>query len=290
MKAKKRSRTAEMAAVIRALHLAYESPVVFNDPFASRLAGPVWHVLCRSRLLYLLATRTIYKSLNPIRRQILARARYAEDQLEKALRSGIKQYAIIGAGLDSFALRRADFAGKINVYELDHPATQEAKKLRLKNLDISLPENHSFVPIDFEKENIADASKKSSFKREDPVFFSWLGTVYYISEPAVLRTLKSIKQVALSGSELVFDYAAHDSHDSHSDKKTVRNLKKYTQRRGEPIVSTFDPQRFPLQVERLGYLMLENLSPQEQAERYFSDGGGQEVTMPGSYFAHFRIN
>ncbi|MBA4367490.1 MAG: SAM-dependent methyltransferase, partial [Desulfobacterium sp.] len=63
MKSKKRSRTAQMAAVIRALHYAYESPVVFEDPFASQLAGPGWHFLCKSRFLYLLATRTIYKSM-----------------------------------------------------------------------------------------------------------------------------------------------------------------------------------------------------------------------------------
>ena len=289
MKAKKRSRTAEMAAVIRALHWAYESPIVFEDQFAGRLAGPVWHFLCKSRLLYLFATRTIYKSLDPIRRQVLARARYAEDKLEKALDLGIRQYVIIGAGLDSFALRRSELDGKINIYELDHPATQKAKKARLKQLNLCLPENHEFVPVDFEKENISDALEKSSYNYKNPAFFSWLGTVHYLSRSAVFKTLTAIKLCAQAGSELVFDYAVPETHYSHKDHETVKNLKRYTNRRGEPILSTFDPDIFPQQVSKNGFVLMENLSPNEQAKRYFNSTDRAQIFMPGSYFVHFCL-
>lgn len=290
MKSKKRSRTAQMAAVIRALHFAYESPVVFEDPFAGQMAGPGWHFLCKSRLLYLFATRTIYKSLDPIRRQVLARARYAEDKLQEALESGIRQYVIIGAGLDSFALRRGDLDGKISIYELDHPATQQAKKARVKALNLCLPEHHEFVPIDFEKENICDALAGSSYDPRKPAFFSWLGTVHYISQPAVFKTLTSIQSCAGLDSELVFDYAISEKHYSHQDHKTVTDLKRYTKRRGEPIVSTFDPDVFPRQVSQLGFVLMENVSPGEQAKRYFNaTDRGEKMIMPGSCFIHFRV-
>jgi len=278
-----------MAAVIRALHWAYESPIVFEDPFASRFAGPVWHFLCKSRLLYLFATRTIYKSLDPIRRQVLARARYAEDKLEKAIDSGVRQYVIIGAGLDSFALRRSELDGKINIYELDHPATQLAKKSRLKQLNLCLPKNHEFVPVDFEKDNICDALAKSSFDHNNPVFFSWLGTVHYLSRSAVFKSLASIKSCAQSGSELVFDYGVPENYYSQKARKTVKNLKRYTKYRGEPILSTFDPDIFPQQVSKLGYALMENLSPKEQAKRYFNATDRADILMPGSYFVHFRL-
>lgn len=289
MKSKKRSRTAQMAAVIRALHWAYESPVVFEDPFAGQLAGPGWHFLCKSRLLYLFATRTIYKSLNPIRRQVLARARYAEDKLREALESGVRQYIIIGAGLDSFALRRSDLDGKIRIYELDHPATQQAKKARVEELNLRLPKNHEFVPIDFEKENLCHALAGSSYDPEAPAFFSWLGTVHYISQPAVFQTLTSIQSCACPESELVFDYAIPETHYSRQDHKTVSDLKRYTKRRGEPIISMFDPDVFPRQVSQLGFSLLENVSPQEQAGKYFNATGKKEKIMPGSYFIHFRV-
>lgn len=289
MKAKQGSRTAQMAAVIRALHLAYESPVVFEDPFASRLAGPVWHFLCQSRIVYLLATRIIYKSLDPIRRQILARARYAEDMLQKGLASGIRQYVIISAGLDSFALRKSDSEPKINIYELDHPATQQAKQTRMKELKLSMPKNHEFVPVDFEKENICDSLAKSSYNPGLPAFFSWLGTVHYISTSAVFNTLKSIRSCAHCRSELVFDYAVPEHEASHQDQKTIKNLKRYTHRRGEPIVSMFDPDIFPKQVSQLGFALIENLSPEEQAKKYFTQTARTKTIMPGSFFVHFRV-
>ncbi len=289
MKAEKRSRTAQMAAVIRALHYAHELPVVFEDPFASRLAGPVWHLLCKSRLLYLAATRTLYKSLDPIRRQILARARYAEDKLEEAIASGVRQYVIVGAGLDSFALRRNELGGKINIYELDHPATQQAKKARLKELGFSLTKSHEFVPVDFEKESLKDALDRSSYNRNGSVFFSWLGTVHYLTPPAVFKTLASIKSCAPPGSELVFDYAVSEKHSSHENQQTVRDLKRYTQRRGEPIVSLFDPDILPRKVSDLGFELLENFSPMQQAEKYFNINDERQGFMPGSYFAHFRL-
>ncbi|MBA4369692.1 MAG: SAM-dependent methyltransferase, partial [Desulfobacterium sp.] len=226
---------------------------------------------------------------DPIRRQVLARARYAEDKLREALDSGIRQYVIIGAGLDSFALRRSDLDGKINIYELDHPATQQAKKARVKELNLCLPENHEFVPVDFEKENICEALDRSSYDPKSPAFFSWLGTVHYISQPAVFKTLTSIQSCAGLESELVFDYAISEKHYSHQDHKTVNDLKRYTKRRGEPILSTFDPDIFPQQVSQLGFVLMENVSPEEQAKRYFNATDRGEKIMPGSYFIHFRV-
>ncbi|RPJ78146.1 MAG: hypothetical protein EHJ94_09865, partial [Deltaproteobacteria bacterium] len=163
------------------------------------------------------------------------------------------------------------------------------KKARVKELRLSLPKNHEFVPVDFEKENICDALAKSSYDRERPAFFSWLGTVHYISPPAVFKTLASIKSCARLKSELVFDYAVSENHYSHQDHKTVSDLKRYTKRRGEPIISTFDPDIFPHQVSELGFALMENLSPEAQAKRYFSQQQRSEIVMPGSFFAHFCV-
>jgi len=66
-------------------------------------------------------------------------------------------------------------------------------------------------------------------------------------------------------------------------------LKRYTKRRGEPILSTFDPDIFPRQVSELGFALMENLSPEEQAKRYFNQKQRAEIEMPGSYFAHFCV-
>ena len=99
MKKNQQSRTAISAAVVRALHTAFETPVVFDDPYAAKLAGPVWQMISRSRVCYWIGTKIVYNGLDPIRRQIVARSRYAEDKLEAARASGINQYVIIGARL-----------------------------------------------------------------------------------------------------------------------------------------------------------------------------------------------
>lgn len=289
MKRKRRSRTAQMAGVVRAVHFAFERPVVFEDPFAGVLAGPVWGWLSRNRLLYRIGTKTIYRVFDPIRRQIIARARYAEDRLERAVAGGIDQYVIIGAGLDSFALRCKHIADPLFIYELDHPATQNAKQKRLNQLSLRLPKNHAFVPIDFETEHLGGALARSSYDPGRPAFFSWLGTVYYLSETAVFNTLAAVVGCAHPGSELVFDYAATESAMPESDPKMMTQLKRYTNRRSEPFVSAFDPAAFPGQVEQLGFELLENMSPKAQAETYFKGNDGSTAAMPGSYFAHFRV-
>jgi len=288
MKQNRQSRTARMAGVVRALHFSFERPVVFADPYAGMLAGAFWGWVSRSRLFYRIGTETIYRPLAPVRRQIVARARYAEDRLERAVAAGIDQYVIIGAGLDSFALRRTDLADRLFIHELDHPATQQAKRERLAQLKLRLPENHAFVPVDFETENLGEALARSSYDPGRPAFFSWLGTVYYLSEDAVFKTLAAISAIARHGSELVFDYAVSDGAMPASDREMISQLKRYTRRRREPFVSAFDPAAFTGEVERLGFALLENMTPREQAEAYFKGSDGSVAAMPGSYFAHFR--
>jgi O-methyltransferase involved in polyketide biosynthesis len=54
---------------------------------------------------------------------VIIRTRYTEDALKAAIARGIRQYVMIGAGFDSFALRRPDFAADLEIFEIDHPAT-----------------------------------------------------------------------------------------------------------------------------------------------------------------------
>ncbi len=120
----KPSRTAEFVAAVRAAHLLYDRPLLFEDPFALQLTSVTWRAICENRLLHWLVMKKILGALRPLHGQILARSRYAEDQLDKAISAGVRQYVLIGAGLDSFALRRQDVISSLKVYELDHPATQ----------------------------------------------------------------------------------------------------------------------------------------------------------------------
>ena len=290
MKTRNRSRTAESAAAMRAIHLAVMAPpYIFEDPYAHLLTSPGWRLICRSRLLFIIGTRILYQGMLPILFQILARGRFAEDQLEKAATAGIDQYVILGAGLDSFAIRRRDLAENLRIFELDHPASQDSKKQRLKTLKIDIPENLEFVNVDFEIQSLEDALLNSSYSSARPAFFSWLGSLHYIAEPAVFKTLAGISKVAAPGSELVCDYAVTEDHAASEEEKAMfRKLKRFTARRGEPLLSMFDPSTFPDKVCELGFELIQNISPRVQTEMYLANRQDHNCIMPSSYFAHFR--
>jgi methyltransferase (TIGR00027 family) len=127
MRKGKASRTAEVAAAARARHCLYESPVIFHDPFALEFTSP-WRRIVVTRPLRWLVFEQLLRALRPVGAQIVARSRYAEDVLEQAIAAGVRQYVIVGAGFDSFAVRRRDAESKLRVFELDHPNTQQAKR------------------------------------------------------------------------------------------------------------------------------------------------------------------
>jgi methyltransferase (TIGR00027 family) len=288
MKGEQRSKTAESVAAIRAAHLIYDDPIVFEDKFAIQLTSSAWRTICKSRILHWLVAKKILGVLRPIHGQVLARARYTEDELEKALADGVDQYVLVSAGLDAFALRRQDLTTKLKVYELDHPASQRAKRERIAHLNIEFPKNLEFISIDFEKESIVDALSKSSYSCERRAFFSWLGTTHYLTRDAIFRTLESIASSAAPGSDVVLDYSISRELIEPSYLDVYDKASRFVARRGEPLIeNNFDPQTFPSEVCSLGFELIEQLSPKEQEARYFVGRKDDLINMGGFYFAHF---
>ncbi|MGH9392472.1 MAG: class I SAM-dependent methyltransferase [Vicinamibacteria bacterium] len=274
-----RSRTAEVAAAFRAYHLIRDRPAVFEDPIAVRLIGPYLRILVTFPFLSRLLFERGNPWILPLRGQVMARARYAEDRLAGAIARGTKQYVIVGAGLDSFALRRTELRDRLQVFELDHPASQQWKLSRIRAAGFTVPENLKFVPVDFEKETIAEALLRSEYRRGEAAFFSWLGTTYYISREAVMVTLKSIASIAAPGSEIVFDYGMPEERLGAQDRRLAAWVKRRTARVGEPITTFFDPEDLSRDLENLGLKVLENLTGEEQRARYFA-GRTDGLTAP----------
>jgi len=220
--------------------------------------------------------------------KILGRARYCEDMLAKAIASGIGQYLIIGAGLDSFALRHPELAPCLTVFELDHPASQGSKRRRVVELTGGVAENLVLVPVDFERETVADALRRSSFAPTEPAFVSWLGTRHYLSAEAVYATLSAVGQYAAKGSEIVFDYGVRGDMLAVADRDELETLKRFVAERGEPFASSFDPVTITKRVAELGFTLVEDLSHEQQMNRYFADRPDGLSPAAFSRIAHFR--
>lgn len=289
MKAKQRSKTAEAAAAFRAWHLLHGNPTVYEDPFAIQLTSASWRSILNSRILTWLVIEKLLGPIQPVFAEVLGRARYTEDLLDEAIKNGVDQYVLLGAGLDSFALRRKDLEATLKVYELDHPASQESKKKRLRKLGLDLPSNVEFVSIDFDKESLADGLKRSLYSNGRRAFFSWLGTTPYLTRDAVFQSLRFVASMAVAGSEIVFDYMIPKKFVPADDIPSVEALERSVRRLGEPFVSAFDPNVFPQDVCTLGFELVEQLSPKQISERYFTGRSDGLRPFPAVCFVHFRV-
>jgi methyltransferase (TIGR00027 family) len=231
----------------------------------------------------------ILRFLWPWGAQVIGRSRYAEDLLQHAITRGLCQYVIIGSGFDSFALRRPDLESTLQVFELDHPDTQQAKRARLLTLGIELPKNLEFVGIDLEHETVADGLRRSSYQPEQRAFFSWLGTTPYLRNDATVSTLASIAEFAATGSDVVFDYLVPEAVLPPEEARAVERVKRFTARRAEPLVGEFDPNQLEEILRSTGLELIEHLSAAEQEKRYFANRRDGMRPTAASYLAHSRV-
>src|SRR5262245_65025086 len=148
MKPHEPSQTALLIARQRAAHQVLDHGSILNDPFAMQILHEDEKDVLRFANAHPLASIG--------RLFTAARSRIAEDALSPAIEKGIRQIVILGAGLDTFALRSPFSARPIRIYEVDHPATQAWKRQRLAEAQLALPPCLVLVPVDFERGDLGE--------------------------------------------------------------------------------------------------------------------------------------
>src|SRR6202789_1116704 len=196
MKPNEPSRTALIIARQRAAHQVLDHGSILYDPFAMKIL--------REDEKDVLQFANAHPLASIGRLLTTARSRIAEDALSGAVERGVRQIVILGAGLDTFALRNPHSARQIRIYEVDHPATQAWKRQRLAEAQIELPPSLILVPVDFERDDVGEKLVAAGFQQNSPAFFTWLGVVLYLTRHAVARTLDYMSSI--QNSEVVFDY------------------------------------------------------------------------------------
>ena len=218
---------------------------------------------------------------------VITRTRYAEDALKAAVARGIRQYVLIGAGFDSFALRRPAYAAELQIFEIDFPATQALKLERIKACSIALPDSVHFIAADLSQESVADVLARSSFQGRQLTFFSWLGVTMYLTRTANMATLKSIASCAPVRSELVFTYV--DERLFQAQSEAFRELEKRVAAMGEPFLSGFDPAALGADLARCGLKLVEDLNGADMTARYDSAGTHGLGQSASSHIARARV-
>ena len=268
---------------MRANHLRWCVPPVFADSHAMAMLPWFWRLVVGNGLLNRLVVEGLLGVFKPIHTENVLRLRYAEERLAQAIAEGVRQYVILGAGFDTFALRRADLTDRVRVFELDHPATQCAKRNRLRRLGIAAPANLAFVPIDFEATALDAALAQAGFDHRRPAFFSWLGVTYYLTASAIRETLTRIAACAAGGSVLLLDYKLPTADLSPGERQAADKLDAFVARLGEPMVSTFTAAALDEELRQVGGARLDSVLPGEQARRYLA--GRDDVDAPAPNFA-----
>jgi methyltransferase (TIGR00027 family) len=291
------SRTALVAAFFRAHHHEHDHTKIFDDPVAelllpdmesigdkllARAVHDVPDVLSSSPDRQGALARLLRHLPAPA--SILARARYAEDRLLEAVQRGVAQYVLVGAGLETFAVRRPDLQDRLQVFEIDHPATQAFKQQALSRAGIAFPPNLHFVAADLETVPVADALRASSFDPEAPSVFSWQGVVVYLTLSAIRDTLRSIRSVSAPGGLLLLSYLDGDAFRDGKASARVRQMIEATRAIGEPFVTGFDPPVLREELAAARFELVENVDTDEQDRRYF---GGRTDGYHATEHVHF---
>jgi methyltransferase (TIGR00027 family) len=265
--------TALMAGATRAAHLLYDSaPHVLVDPF-TYLVLPE-----ESRTAILKGRRNTADDamLARLRSSVIWRARTTEDALEQAMARGVRQYAILGAGFDSFACRRGELLPELRVFELDHPATQAWKRESMAAIGVLEPAGLHFVPADLGAVSPHDALGASAWDFDRPGFFSWIAVTMYLRPDAVMATLRSVAALG-AGTTIAFTYLQHE-HLLHDDaeRRMLDLIRTASTKVGEPYHSYYSPVEIEDVARAAGFDIVEHHAP--ASSPYFH--GRRDGLMP----------
>lgn len=294
--------TSMVTAFSRVYHSLNDSPKIFDDFLAVKLFSNEEFTFFSEKLADSLkflnpaeaaACKDHEAALKCVMRYnaptTLSRSRYTEDLLENCIRNGISQYIILGAGLDTFAYRRPDFKEKLQVFEVDHPATQDNKKERLKMLEIEKPSNLHFIPMDFNKMDLSQALMSSPYDPSKKTFISWLGVTFYLEQDVVLNTFSCISRLIAPGSCLVFDYMNQNAFRPGNSSEGSLKMREIVKRAGEPMKSGFDPSTLAVELEKTGLELKETIGPDEIEKLYFLGRNDGYHASENIHFAFAKV-
>ncbi|MEZ4683533.1 MAG: class I SAM-dependent methyltransferase [Caldilineaceae bacterium] len=264
MAEKQISSTAMFTTMLRAVHQTTDSePKILVDPVSVKLAEQFEGTAMWAAFGSLPAPL-----LRVIREALVLRNRFTEDVLQEVAIGDQCQYVILGAGFDTFAYRQPSWVKGTRIFEVDHPATQEAKRTVLHEASISVPENLYFCPVDFQQTSLRNALAEASFEFDVPSVFSWLGVTQYITQAAIQSTLEFIRSLPQS-STVVLSFIPIDAVLDEKERQFIAEFERLAAARGEPFLSRFDPKNLQKLLGYIGFSRVSYLSPEEAQERYF---------------------
>jgi len=266
--------TAARTALWRALHLQVDAkPYILEDEIGLKLLAPPagWQ------------ERPDMKFTKRLRASILARARFIEDLIIEQSKQGIRQYVILGAGLDSFAQRRPAIASQLQIFEIDQPNTLAWKQERLVALGFPIPHYLHFVPVNFEVSSWWEELLKAGFDLHQPAVVVCTGVTLYLTQEAITATLKQLAALAPHSKLAITFYLPIHLLDEE-DQSMQEMAEKGAEAAGTPFVSFFAPAEIISLAHEAGLQDVHIQSTKDMEQRYFSGRADQLLPASGEVF------
>jgi len=203
---------------------------------------------------------------------LICRTRYIDDVLNNAIKEGVGTVVNLGAGMDTRAFRISGIEN-IHYFELDFPELQKVKRSYIDKKIGELPSNVSFVPIDFNSQDLGEELKKAGYTLSSKTLFIWEGVTQYISEEAVDNTIKYVAQ-ASTGSRIVFSYVLKSFINGSHIPDGLNSLYKFTLNKKNPLwFCGFDPAEMHEYLSKYSLSLIEDVGHEEYLERYIKPKG-----------------
>jgi methyltransferase (TIGR00027 family) len=277
------SQTALTAAAARAAHLIVDSaPAIFADTLAEKLLGDQ-----AEELLGYHRAHGGHIVLSSARTQVLCRSRYTEDRLAESVRRGVRQYVILGAGLDTFAYR-SNPADQVRVFEVDHPATQQWKRQRLSAAKVPVPEGVAYISVDFEADSLVDRLVDGGFDLSRPAFVSWLGVTMYLTHAAIAETLAAVGRFA-SGTEIIVDYMVPENLRDTNGRTYVELVMPVAAQSGEPWLTFLTPHEVSALLTGQGFERIAHVRQRDMLDAALWDRSDSLQPVDLSSIAHAYV-
>jgi methyltransferase (TIGR00027 family) len=244
---------------------------IFSDPYAVRFLDPAVLAWARDHPAETKAIGDeIERQMPGWSNAIRGRIRYCDDMVQNAPAEGYSQLVILGAGYDTRAYRIRALTGCMKVFEIDRPAIMERKVRVLAAVFGHLPDHVSFIPLDMAQAECWDPLRKAGWDPAARTLFLLEGLVMYLPHDAVLRLLAEIAGHAGAGSSVLFDFVPRSLADGTSEAEGGQNIRTWTFRIGEPILSGFADNEVVPVLADLGFTGVQVVSSREVAMLYYT--------------------
>ena len=266
--------TAVRTALWRALHTEIDAePHILKDTVGLTLISPVdnWR------------ERPDMKFTKRLRASIVARSRFIEDIAKEQIEDGVKQYILLGAGLDSFAQRNEELSAKVDIYEIDQPDTLNWKQQKLIENGYGISDKLHFVPVDFEVSSWWDELLKKGFDKSQKTFVSCTGVTLYLTKDAITQTLHKIAQLAPGSKIAIAFYLPLELLDIE-DQPMQEIANKGAAASGTPFVSFFSPDEVVMLAEEAGLKEIQTVSTADMRDKYFKNRIDNLLPASGEVF------